>query len=95
MYDRILADIGRIASDGTKSFHDRYLRIYKLIRERDEEIARAFNDYRRSTATFQLAAMVSLDLVTDDELLAFTPGTRSLVELLCKASGRGRRRSGG
>jgi hypothetical protein len=30
------------------------LSLYKLIEERDDDIARAFNDFRRSTALMQI-----------------------------------------
>ena len=79
---RVLGDVGRIASDGKQSFHDRYLEIYKLIDERDDELARAFNDFRRSTAIMQLAVIHSHGLLTPDELLRFTPATREAVESL-------------
>ncbi len=82
--ERALADMDRIASDGKRSFHNRYLAIFELIHERDDQIARCFNNPRRSSAVLQLATMFSLGLVTQDELLAFTPGTRSVVKALSK-----------
>ena len=39
---RVLAEIGRIAADDRKNSHERYLAIYKLIHERDEQLADAF-----------------------------------------------------
>src|SRR2546427_8243294 len=36
--------------------HDRYLRLFRLLKERDESIATAFDDLRRSTAIQRLAA---------------------------------------
>ena len=79
---RVLGDIERIMSGEARSFHDRYLEIYKLIKRRDEELARAFNDLRRSTAIFQLAVICSHGLLTPDEMLRFTPGTRDVIESL-------------
>jgi len=51
---RVLDEVERIGSDQTKSKHDRYLAIYRLMRERDKEIGRIFETLRRSTATLQI-----------------------------------------
>ena len=83
---RVLGDVERIMSDEARSFHDRYLEIYKLIERRDGELAHAFNDMRRSTAIFQLAVICSLDLLTPDEKLRFTLGTRDAIESLAGLS---------
>jgi hypothetical protein len=39
-----------------------------MVEERDEAIARAFNDYRRSTALMQLVVTRHMGLVTDEQL---------------------------
>lgn len=57
------------------SAHERYLRLYDLIRTRDKELAAAFDDFRRSTAIMQLMLMRSHNLVTPDELARFSSGT--------------------
>jgi hypothetical protein len=82
--ERILADIGRIASNSATSYHGRYLEIFRLIDRRDDEIARAFNAPRRSSAILQIAAIYSHGLLTQDELRCFTPETRETVESLSK-----------
>lgn len=79
---RVLDDIERTMSDKARSFHDRYLEIFKLIERRDRELAHAFNDMRRSTAIFQLAVICSHGLLTPDEKLRFTAGTREAIESL-------------
>ena len=80
--ERILAAVGRITSDAKRTSHARYLAAYALIQERDDQIARAFNNPRRSVAAMQLAAMMSLDLISREELQSFTPRTQSIVEAL-------------
>jgi hypothetical protein len=80
--ERILSEIERINSDGAKSFHQRYLDIYKIIHRRDKEIAQTFNGLRRSTALIQLASMKRRGLLTDDELLCFSEETRDGVDRL-------------
>ena len=90
--ERILAEVGRITSDAKRSSHARYLAAYELIQERDDQIARAFNNPRRSVAVSQLAAMMSLDLISQEELQSFTPRTQSVVEALRQPTRRSRAR---
>jgi hypothetical protein len=55
---------------------------YELIQERDDQIASAFNDPQRSVAVPQLALMMSLSLISWEELQSFTPHTQSIVDAL-------------
>ena len=79
---RILEELERINSDSAKSFHQRYLAIFDVIKRRDKEIAQAFNDMRRSTALTHLTAIRSHGLLTEEEFLRFTPETCRVVEAL-------------
>ena len=83
---RILGEIDRFGSDSTKSHHQRYLDIFKILQRRDKELAHAFDDLRRSTALTQLAIICSHDLLTEEEFLRFSPETRSVIELLLSRS---------
>ena len=83
---RVLAEVERIASDGSKTSHERYLAVFKLIEKRDRELAVAFDDPRRSTALQQLAWIHSYALLTDEEMDRFTPETRDIVQLLAGTS---------
>lgn len=84
--ERVLAEIGRVASDPGKSHHQRYLEICRLLDRRDDELARAFNNPRRSTAFSQLVAIHTYGLVTEEDLSRFTPETQALVQMLAKPS---------
>jgi hypothetical protein len=75
--DRVLDEIARISSDGSKTRRERYLAIYRLMRERDREIDPILS---RSTAVRQLCSFRSLDLVTGQELHQFSPELRKSVE---------------
>jgi hypothetical protein len=70
---RILDEIRAISEDTGRSPHERYLATYELTRRRDREIADAFNDPRRSRAYIQLLYILSLDLLTEEELSRFGP----------------------
>jgi hypothetical protein len=78
--ERVLTDLGDIAGNDKRSFHQRYGEIFKLIEDRDKAMARAFDDLRRSTAIFQLGLMHSYGLLEPGELNEFTDETRESVE---------------
>jgi hypothetical protein len=80
--DRVLAEVGHIAGDAGKTSHERYLAVFKLIEQRDRELADAFNGMRRSRARQQLACICSHGLLTEDEMSGFSPETRQVVRLL-------------
>jgi hypothetical protein len=52
-----LREIKSLVEKAESDPHEQYLKLYKLIHERDEQLARAFNDFRRSTALMQIAIM--------------------------------------
>lgn len=41
--ERVLSELTRIAADSEKTHHERYRAVYKLIQDRDKEVAAAFN----------------------------------------------------
>jgi hypothetical protein len=93
---RVLDECAALTRSGNGSPHERYLELFRLVKERDESLASAFNDQRRSTAAQRLAAMISLGVVTDAELSEFSRSTReSAIALadLWKPSGT-RQRAG-
>jgi hypothetical protein len=79
---RVLSEVGRLASDTSKTGHERYLAVFKLIERRDRELAEAFDDPRRSTALHQLAHIQSHELLTEEEMGRFSPEVREVVRLL-------------
>src|SRR5262249_25817925 len=69
----VLAEIGRVARDGEKSHHARYLQIFRIIKQSDVEIARLFDNPRRSHALTMLAQIRSQGLLTEDEFFQSEP----------------------
>jgi hypothetical protein len=78
----VLDDLQDVIGSSDQSAHERYIKVYRLLERRDKELARAFNDFRRSTALMQLAIMRSMRLLGDDDLLRFTPETQKFVKEL-------------
>jgi hypothetical protein len=65
-----------ILEDASLTAHERYLRLFAVLRDRDGELASAFDDLRRSRAIQMLATMIRLDVVTTEELEQFSVGAR-------------------
>jgi hypothetical protein len=79
---RVLDECAAVIQDTSITNHERYLRLYRTLDKRDDELASAFNDFRRSTAMIQLAHIRRLGVVTDEELGRFSKETRELVTAL-------------
>jgi hypothetical protein len=77
---RALEDVSRLAADTEKSARDRYADLYKLVHRRDHDLARAFDDPRRSVALMQLRDIAAKRLLTADELARFSPETRAVLD---------------
>jgi len=69
---------------GAEPAHDRYLRLFRLLQERNAAMAAAFDDLRRSTAIQRLAVMIALGAVTDAELDLFSAPTREAAKALAE-----------
>lgn len=82
--ERALGEIKDASTAPDENFHERFLAVYKLVHERNEDIARAFDDPRRSRAFLQLAAMKSLGLIAPEELKRFSAGVRETLNFLMR-----------
>ena len=80
--ERILDECRTVMDDRGMSAHQRYLKLFKLIQDRDGDIANGFNDMRRSRAVQRISWMKYLDLFTDEEWARFSPGTRETALFL-------------
>ena len=85
---RVLAELEAIRSDPSMTQHERYLAIWKLLKERDKALAFAFNEMSRSKAEYRIAAMRQLDLFTEEEFAGFSQATRNEVSWLVDRWGR-------
>lgn len=94
---RVLEECATIIQDTKSSSHDRYVRLFRLVKERDENVAAAFDDLRRSTAIQRLGSMILLGAVTDEELSQFSRETRESAAALVdiwRPRGRSRKKPG-
>lgn len=79
--ERVLAEIGKAAGELEITPHERFLKVYELVRDRNRSIADAFNDFRRSTAVTQLAVLHGHGLITAEELSRFSQETRERISM--------------
>lgn len=79
---RVLDEMVAVAGDRSKTAHERYGAVFGLIKERDRELAAAFDGARRSIAILQLISMRQLGLLTEVEFGRFSVETRERVEMM-------------
>ena len=78
---RVLDEVGQqLAADADKGSHRRYLAVYRLIEDRDERLADAFNNPRRSTALVQLARIHAEGLLSEEEFARFSDEARASAQ---------------
>lgn len=80
--DRVLEEVSAASRTAEGSAHDRYLNVYTIVKQRDKQLANAFDDFRRSTAVMQLGIMRRMGLLTDEELRLFSEQTQAQVEAI-------------
>ncbi len=81
---RVLDELETLRLDASRSQHQRYLAVYRLVQDRDQELAHAFNNPRRSQLIVQLAAIHAYGLLAPDELSRFTSQTRDKIAFLAE-----------
>ena len=79
-----LGEIERIMH-GALSHHERYVEIFNLMQRRDGDIARLFDDPKRSRALTMLAHMRSDGVLTEEEFSSLSQQTRNAVHMLIGA----------
>jgi hypothetical protein len=77
--DLILSEISSIGADDTLSSHEKYLKTYTLIRDRDKELTEIFDGYSRSRALMQLAMIQSRELLEPEEFECFSESTQEYL----------------
>lgn len=80
--ERVMDECRMVMDDRSLSAHQRYLKMFKLIQDRDEDLAHAFDDMRRSRAVQRISWMRYLGLFTEEEWERFSPRTRDTAQFL-------------
>jgi hypothetical protein len=75
-----LSNIHQIMADKeTESKHEKYLKIYKYIHQRDKILRDVFNEYRRSTAKLSILQIHNLGLFNPEEFNQFSDEVKNFV----------------
>jgi len=78
---RVIEEV-RVAAECTSDYHDCYVRLYRLMRERDKTMATAFDDPSRSNAFLLLANINAEGLLTAEELKEFSIEVQERLEVI-------------
>jgi hypothetical protein len=81
----ILEELRKASAADGKTDHERYLDVWDLLGRRDQDVAAAFDDYRRSTAFIRLKTLRQSGYLTDEEFSRFSLQTRASVERVMPA----------
>jgi hypothetical protein len=68
--------------DSSLSEHERYLAVYNIIQDHDQEMERIFDSLRRSTALFQLRSFWTHHLLGEQDIQALSEESRRLAGML-------------
>ena len=80
---QVIEDVNQATSNCTGDYHKRYLEVFNLIMDRNEGMARAFNDPRRSTAIVLLTNIRELGLLTDEQKRAIQMEVAQAIRWNC------------
>ena len=77
--EQILREAAAIAADTTATPHERYGRLFDLVKQQDREVAIMFDDHRRSTAFLKIIGIHVRKMFTEEEFARFSEETRQKV----------------
>lgn len=63
---RIFEKINKIINEQSGNEHKTYLKLWKILKEEDQEISVMFDDFKRSNAIHKLAAWKHNEVISDD-----------------------------
>ena len=81
---RAVEEISAATSDRHGDYHACFLQLFALVNERNRELARTFDDLRRSNAVSLLAGLMEEGLLSEEEFSQFGPETRAAVAAILR-----------
>jgi hypothetical protein len=76
--------ISSAVSDRDGDYHGCFLEVFALVNERNQELARTFDDLRRANATLLLTSMMERRLSSGEECSHFSRQMRGAVEAILR-----------
>lgn len=80
--ERILDAVAQIVQKRHGREHEAYLELWDFIRKQDYLIALMFDEFKRSTAAYKLAAWQRHGLVSESDMALFTEETQAKVKAI-------------
>jgi len=79
---RILNAVESVVKKRDRGNHEAYIALWDLLKKENASIAFMFDDFKRSTGLFKLAAWQRHGLVSESDLALFTEETRNIVNAI-------------
>ncbi len=83
--DRALDKLKSVIDSRDQGSHKAYLELWKVLNVEDDELALMFNDLKRSTAFYKLAAWKKSSLLSEEDFSQFSNETQNVINLLLGA----------
>lgn len=80
----VIEEISADTSDRADDYHGCFLKVFALVNERDRELARTFDDLRRSNAVILLAGLMGEGLLSEEEFSQFGAEKRVTVAAILR-----------
>jgi len=77
-------DVDKIVHKDEDNAHERYIEMYKIVREGDKKLARMFDRFSRSKALDQLVMYYDYGLLEDEEISQLSSETRERIHATLK-----------
>lgn len=77
--EQVMEDVDKIVHKEEDNAHERYLEMYKIIRDGDKMLARMFDGFSRSKALNQLVMYYNNGLLDEEEISQLSSETREKV----------------
>jgi hypothetical protein len=68
-------------------YHECFLKVFALVSEHNQELARTSDDLRRSNAVILLTGMMEEGMLSEEEFSQFGPETRDTVAAILRIRG--------
>ncbi len=80
--DSALDKLKPIIENREQGSHKAYLDLWNVLNKEDDELSLMFDDLKRSTAFYKLAAWKKNGLISEEEFSQFSDETQNVVNLL-------------
>ncbi len=80
----IMEEVDQIISDTKRDSHERYIEMYKIVRDGDKKLAHMFDGFSRSRALDQLVMYYGNDLLSEEEVAQLSEETQEKILAILK-----------